>query len=208
MMTRQQFLSGRLALCLVWATALLVGCAAWSDAPPDAVPGATVGYANPFVVPTADRDLLWDVIVDVVDDDLDILREERPRLIGDTLTEGRLETRPQIGATLLEPWRRDSANTGERLESTLQTIRRRAFVHMMPAAGGYQVQVTVMKELENVGRPEFATTATAIFSNDNSLRRFSDPADPQARTRGWIPVGNDPALEQRMVGKILAQMGL
>ncbi len=195
--------------CLIAVLATGIGgCASWRDAAPDAAQGPVVGYANPFVVPTADRDLLWDVVVDVVDDDLDILREERPRLVGDTLTEGRLETRPQIGATLLEPWRGDSANTAERLESTLQTIRRRAFVHMTPAAGGYQVQVTVLKELENVGRPEFATTATAVFSNDNSLRRFSDPLDPQALTRGWIPVGNDPALEQRMAAKILARMGL
>jgi hypothetical protein len=193
--------------CLIALLAAGWGCARWSDAP-EAVPGATVGYANPFVVPTTDRDLLWDVIVDVVDDDLDILREERPRLVGATLTEGRLETRPQIGATYIEPWRGDSASAAERLESTLQTIRRRAFVHLTPGAGGYQVQVTVLKELEIVGRPEFASSATAVFSNDNSLRRFTDPLDPEAVTRGWIPVGNDPALEQRMVGKILARMGL
>lgn len=207
-MTRLMFPIPQVLPCLI---ALLTVCAsgcAPSPGAPEAVPGAAVGYANPFVVATADRDLLWDVIVDVVDDDLDLLREERPRLVGDTLTEGRLETRPQLGATYLEPWRGDSANSAERLESTLQTIRRRAFVHMMPAAGGYQVQVTVLKELENVGRPEFATTATAVFTYDNSVRRFSDPLDPEAVTRGWIPIGNDPALEQRMVGKILARMGL
>jgi hypothetical protein len=181
----------------------------WRDGPSEAsVFGPTLGYSNPFVVPTADRDLLWDTIVDVVDDDLDILREERPRLIGDTLTEGRLETRPQIGATILEPWRGDSVGSYERWESTTQTIRRRGLVHMIPAAEGYQVQITVLKELENVGRPDYANTATAIFSNDNSLRRFSDPVDPHASTRGWIPLGNDPALEQRMVAKILARMGL
>jgi hypothetical protein len=196
------------AWLVVAAAALLGGCALWQDPSAEAVLSDGAAYGNPFIVPTTDRDLLWDVIVDVVDDDLEILREERPRLVGDTLTEGRLETRPQIGATLAEPWRGDSANTYERLESTLQSIRRRAFVHMMPAAGGYQVQVTVMKELENVGRPEFATTASAVFSNDNSIQRFNQPPDPQAATRGWIPVGNDPSLEQRMVAKILARMGL
>jgi len=191
------------------ATALIAsGCSPWRDGAVETPLGPRLGYSNPVVIPTADRDLLWDTIVDVVDDDLEILREERPRLVGDALTEGRLETRPQIGATILEPWRGDSANNYERWESTAQTIRRRALVHMLPAAGGYQVQVTVLKELENVGQPEFAATPTAIFGNDNSLRRFSDPQDPQAKTRGWIPVGNDPALEQRMVAKILARMGL
>ena len=202
-------MSRLIASCLLVAVAALAGgCASWRDPPADAALGVGVGYGNPFVVPTADRDLLWDVIVDVVDDDLDILREERPRLMGDTLTEGRLETRPQVGATLAEPWRGDSADGYERLESTLQSIRRRAFVHMIPAAGGYQVQVTVMKELENVGKPDFATTASAIFSNDNSIQRFNQPLEPSAPTRGWIPIGNDPALEQRMVAKILARMGL
>jgi hypothetical protein len=195
--------------CLVAGALALAcsGCAPFPASPGEALAGP-VGYGNPFVVPTADRDLLWDTIVDVVDDDLEILREERPRLVGDALTEGRLETRPQIGATVLEPWRGDSANSYERWESTLQTIRRRAVVHMLPAAGGYQVQVTVLKELENVGRPEFASTATAVFSNDNSLRRFSDPLDPHSPSRGWIPIGNDLALEQRMVAKILARMGM
>ena len=128
--------------------------------------------------------------------------------MGDTLTEGRLETRPTIGATWLEPWRGDSVGSSERWESTLQSIRRRAFVHMIPTTGGYQVQVTVLKELENVGKPEFATTPTAIFTFDNSLNRFTPPLDPASPPRGWIPIGNDPALEQRMVAKILARMGL
>src|SRR5262245_43308086 len=183
------------------------GCAPWREAPPVAVTAPTVGYTNPFVVPTADRDLLWDTIVDVVDDDLPILREERPRLVGDTLTEGRLETRPTTGATWLAPWRGDSVGGEERWQTTLQSIRRRGLAHMIPTAGGYQVKVTVLKELENLGRPEFATTPTAIFDFDNSLRRFSEPPDPASPPRGWIPIGNDPALEQKMVAKMLARMG-
>ena len=46
--------------------------------------------------------------------------------MGSTLTEGRIDTFPKPGATLLEPWDHDSADSYERLESTLQSIRRYA----------------------------------------------------------------------------------
>jgi len=186
------------------ACGLLAGCAWWRE--PIGQP--TTGLGNPVVIPTNDLDQVWDTLVDVVDDDFEIQREQRPRLVGDALTEGRLETRPLIGSTLLEPWRCDSYGTPERLESTFQTIRRRAIAQVAPAAGGYQVQVTVLKELENLRSPEFATTSSALFSNDNSLRRFSEPVDALPLERGWIPLGNDLTLEQRLLAKLLARLGL
>ena len=50
-------------------------------------------------------------------------------------------TDPVMGATLLEPWRGDSVGLDERLESTLQTIRRFARVQINPVPGrGYAVK--------------------------------------------------------------------
>src|SRR5688572_32207595 len=85
--------------------------------PPQVIlPGAQAALPNPIVVPVTDRDVAWDNIVDVVDDYFKIEREDRVQLIGDILNEGQIETFPQTGATLLEPWRPDSANAYERLE--------------------------------------------------------------------------------------------
>ena len=70
--------------------------------------GGPAPIENPLFVPPMDRELLWNQTVDAVDDYFRIEREERVRLIGGVLTEGRIDTFPTIGSTILEPWRRDS----------------------------------------------------------------------------------------------------
>src|SRR5262245_14854184 len=102
------------------------------------------------LVPAMNRDYAWDQIVDIVDDYFKIEHEERLKLVGGVVTEGRIDTFPVTGATLFEPWRRDSANLYERWESTLQSIRRRADIRVMPVDQGYLVDVAVWKQLEAV----------------------------------------------------------
>jgi hypothetical protein len=172
----------------------LTGCAAWR-APPQPL-------ANPLLVPVDHPDLLWNPLVDVMDDYFEIAREVPVHVEGDVVTEGRLETRPQIGATLLEPWRHDSVTRRDQLESTLQTIRRQALARVIPTAGGYEVSVVVLKELEDVRRPSFATTSASVFRNDNSLHRFADPISDTPIQAGWIPLGNDVALEQEILHRL------
>jgi hypothetical protein len=171
---------------------------------------------NPILVPVTDRDVAWDAIVDVVDDYFKIEREDRVRLVGDYLNEGQIETFPLTGATLFEPWHGDSANFYERLESTLQSIRRKAMIRVIPDASGYLVDVTVLKELEDVARPMYATTGAAVFRHDNSVDRNTEP-DPSLgrqigdqprpvanapQTSGWIGMGRDAALEQELLVRI------
>ncbi|HEX3870003.1 MAG TPA: hypothetical protein VHV77_06185, partial [Pirellulales bacterium] len=110
------------------------------------------------------------------------------------------------GATILEPWRGDSVGTYERTESTLQSMRRRAVVVVIPTEdGGYLVDVAVYKELEDVARPDQSPSAAANFRVDNSLSRlYSDPlADSNVPTSGWIAQGRDALLEQKMICKLL-----
>lgn len=195
---------------------------------PGAVPPGTVGEAGPVVVPqnnvvipAVNRDFAWDQIVDVVDDYFEVEREERVKDVGGILTEGSIDTFPVTGATLLEPWRRDSVGYYERLESTLQSIRRRAFVRVVPDQNGYLVDVAVFKELEDVPRPEKATAGAATFRYDTSLQRDTEfatdpyripgdparPNGPRTPTVGWIPLGRDPKLEQVMLAKIQSRLG-
>src|SRR5271167_2776179 len=82
-----------LAICALVA----LGCHAWSPAtyvPPEFDYGPPPPQSNPAFVPVMDRDLVWDQVVDVVDNYFQIAREERVRLVGDLLTEGRLDTYP------------------------------------------------------------------------------------------------------------------
>ena len=164
-------------------------------------------YENPSLVPLADPHVVWESVVDAVDNYFRIDREEPVRQIGATLTEGRLETFPEVGATLLEPWRQDSANAYERLESTLQSIRRRAMVRVIPAGGGYLVEVQVEKQLEDCIQPEHARAGAATMRYDNTLTRIVNPVGEQEVTKGWISQGRDAALEQRILGDLEMRVG-
>ena len=167
-------------------------------------------HQNPAHVPTVERDVLWNNLVDVVDDYFRIEREDRVRLAGNVMTEGRIDTFWLGGATYLEPWRKDSVGRYNRLEATL---RRRAFVRVIPVEGGYLVDVAVYKELLDARKPQFATAGAATFSSgesppiyDRQLDESDDYALPQSK--GWIPQGRDAALEQEILAKLYTKLGM
>lgn len=164
------------------------------------------GPQNVIAVPVADEEWAWDQIADVVSDYFTIAREQRARR-GEVACEGRIETAPQTGATWLEPNRRDSVGDFNRWESTFQTIRRRAMVRVIPDGAGYLVEVTVLKELEDLPRPEKATAGSATFQLDSSLPSRRDQNALRTRSApGWIQLGRDPPLEQRMLMDIHARL--
>jgi hypothetical protein len=200
-------------LCAVLlCTWTIAGCNAWSPpsyVPPELAFGPPPPQPNPVLVTVMDRDLVWDQVVDVVDDYFRIQQEERVRLVGDLLTEGRLDTYPRGGSTIFEPWNGDSADLYERWESTLQSIRRTALVRIIPAEAGFLVDVQVNKELEDVSRPEtgaISSTNTTALRNDAALRRVTNPLAGPPPTIGWIPQGRDTALEQEILTHIQARL--
>lgn len=168
---------------------------------------AQVVYESRLFLPGTNYETAWESVVDVVDDYFEIEREEPVRLLGNVLTEGRIDTRPEIGATLLEPWRRSSVGFSERLESTLQSIRRYAQIRVLPGDGGFWVNVAVFKELEDVVQPENSTVGAATFRGDTSFVRVETPVGQQEVHRGWIQLGRDPILEQEMLGELQGRYG-
>lgn len=169
-------------------------------------PGAPA--ASVIHVPVADRQWAWEQIVDVVDDYFRVEQERQVQVVGQVLTEGRIDTFPQVGATVVEPHRPDSVGRYNRWESTFQTIRRRATLRIIPDQSGYLVDVAVEKELEDLPQPERATAGMASFRNDGSLTSVRD--DVVSRTRlspYWVPLGRDPALEQQMLREIQERLG-
>ena len=136
------------------------------------------------------RDLVFETVVDVIDDYFKVDHEIPIRLEGDVLVEGLIDTFPRSGSTILEPWGRDAANFYERVEGTLQSIRRQALVRVIPAEGGFLVDVVVVKELEDVLRPEAGSASRAAnLRNDNSLRRYIDPVTGTQPTHGLDRAG-------------------
>lgn len=157
---------------------------------------------NPMFVPAMDREFLWNQTVDVVDDFFRIEREERIRLIGGILTEGRIDTYPKVGSTVFEPWKEDSTWGYERWLATFQSIRRRAIVRVIPASGGYLIDVVVQKELEDLDKPENATAGGSTLRHDGTLNRREGIAGRYSSTLGWIDKGRDCSLEQLILERL------
>ena len=194
-----------LYLCLCAA----VGCTSTFRAPPGYVevdPREAPPQANPLFVPAVDKDFLFDQAVDVVDDYFRVERQERLHQLGDLVTEGRIETLYESGATVLEPWRKDSATPYERWESTLQSTRRKASVHLIPVPGGYMIQVAVIKELENVKHPNRYFAADRVINYDQYPDRYVDPTQSKLQSTTWFPLRRDVALEQQILHDIQARL--
>ena len=169
-------------------------------------PIPTPEVANPLAVPLLDRWLVMEQISDELDNYFRIHREERIRMLDGILSEGRIETHPKIGSTLLEPWRRDSLVGFERLHATLQTVRRYAKVRVVPAGDHYQVDLQVFKELEDLPQPMGAGISGDILRHDSSLD--IDQGRPQLvqANKGWIPLGRDLLLEQQILKNIQTRL--
>jgi hypothetical protein len=163
---------------------------------------------NPLFIPPVDRELLWNQMVDAIDDYFRIEREDRVRQVAGVLTEGRIDTFPTIGSTLFEPWRTDSTPGREKLHATLQSIRRRATVRVIPTEGGYLLDVVVQKELEDLDKPEHATAGGATLRHDGTIVRQEGPPGRYSVTLGWIPIGRDLTLEQRILADVSARLDL
>lgn len=197
------------ALCAFVAITCSSGCARFHmPTGPDLGFGAPPAIENPMFVPAMDREFLWTQAVDAVDDYFRIEREERVRLIGGILTEGRIDTFPITGSTIFEPWRKDSTPGYEKVHATLQSIRRRGTMRVIPTEGGYLLDVMVHKELEDLDKPEHATAGGATLRHDGSIVRQEGAAGRYSVTLGWIPLGRDMTLEQRILADLRARLDL
>jgi hypothetical protein len=198
--------------------AVLGGCACqsmWTDAPecppPEGPPAGTMaaGYANPVFVPIADPQCAWETVVGVVGAYFRIEHEEPIRLIGSEPIAGTITSLPEVSPTIFEPWRHDTVDPEQRIENTLQSMRRRAVVQVIPvrSQGGCMVNVQVFKELEDVVRPEHATSGAATLRYDSSLTRVENPVTGGQITQGWIARGRDAPMEQYIIGDLLSRCG-
>ena len=151
---------------------------------------------NPLVVPSIDFETIWNTTIAVLDEYFDIATENRQQR--------RIVTQPKVGGTVLEPWNQDSGDFYERVESTLQTIRRYAIVTIEPdpTGMGQAVRVEVLKELEDMVRPERAPAGRAIFSNEFPVNRSREVVGPVDLPQGWIPRGRDLIVEQSILRRL------
>jgi hypothetical protein len=156
---------------------------------------ADAGPSNAAIlVASQNQEWVWEQVVDVVHGYFDIARENR--------LDGIIETKPRVGSGLLEPWNGDSVGLRNRLESSLQSIRRRGFVNVTPAPGGFLVSVEILKEQEDVNVTPDKSAGGSTFQENRPLQRDLTLVVGDEAPKGWIALGRDVDLEIRILSRI------
>lgn len=197
------------AFCRVFPLLILMvlagpGCSSYRAKVPN-LPWFTSSptQSSQSLVPTQDHARLWEAIVAGVGETFTIASEEPIRLYDNVISEGRLETEPKIAASLLEPWHNDSVSLGDRMESTYQTLRRKAIVRVSPESDGFLVQVSVLCEMEDLSRPIQSNTSGGLLPSALPSERVSQSRLGEPQSNGWFLIDRDPALEQQLLRQIL-----
>jgi len=199
--TKKLFLGIALFACCI------AGCRAFSNT--EAQPQAQLvnqEIQNPVQVPMLDRFLVMDEISDEMDDYFHIAREEQIRVVDSIMTEGWIDTWPRIGSTVLEPWHHDSTRGFEKLHSSFQTVRRQAKVRIIPSADSYLIDVKVFKELEDNPNPVRGAATGKYLRHDNALDVGIEDYWSSKQNDGWISMGRDVSLEQRILANIVRRL--
>jgi hypothetical protein len=150
---------------------------------------------NPLPVAGGSHEYVWEQVVEVIHRyKFQIARENR--------LDGVIESQYKTGASLMEPWHEDSVGFDSRLESTLQSIRRRVVVTISPGQGGHLVNLQVFKELEDVRGLAANSTGGATFQESTPLERDLNLVVGQTTPSGWIAKGRDTDLEQVMLADL------
>lgn len=120
-----------------------------------------------------------------------------------------ITTHPMTSAQWYEFWRRDVADAYSLLESSLHAVQRRVTVQFTPLAEG-RWTADVRVDVARLDLPERqATTASAalhLFSSRSPTLEGEFRA-PQPRGETARPLGRDPAMEHRIVRRILQSSG-
>ncbi|MFO1020322.1 MAG: hypothetical protein U0903_06450 [Planctomycetales bacterium] len=180
---------------LVLACGLSTGCVSLRS--PTWLTKSELTTDNPILVRAQSPKDCWEKTVDLIHDYFDIARENQ--------LDGIIETRPKVGASMWEPWHHDSVGMRNRMESTFQSIRRRAFVNITPAEEGYLIGVEVFKESEDVKGRTDNSPGQATFQENRTLQRDLRLVVGQSSPDGWITLGRDSQLEQRMLRELQTQ---
>ncbi len=214
-----QVSAGRLSLlyATIAGTVVLLsaslGCHRFQKVCYDAMPGmftqpvpVEVPVSNPSRIGPMDPEFLWLQVVDAVDDYFRVQSEQWVRRDSEQWLEGRLTTYPEVSGTAFEPWRSDTTRGFERLQSTFQTIRRTATVRVIPEESGYQIDVHVLKEHEDVDQAQASTAGSSAQRHDGTIVRNENQQRQLPVTLGWFETGRDAELERRIMSGILGRV--
>jgi hypothetical protein len=138
-----------------------------------------------------------------------VLNRNHFQVARESKLEGIIETEYRGGSSVLEPWHPDSVGFANRLESSMQSIRRRVLINMASTGPGLMtVSIRADKELEDVPGLAASYEGGATFSENQPLQRDLDQVVGQAGPSRWLSIGRDPLLEHKLMSEIMGRSGL
>lgn len=167
---------------------LISGCASTSvrDTP----------RTNGLLIPSSKVHSTWERAVSV-------LHRNHFQIARESKMEGLIETEYRAGANILEPWHPDSVGLQNRLESTVQSIRRKVVISFgQNNTDQVMVSVRVHKEIEDVPDPTATYADGASSSESNVSEQDLNPVIGQPSPSRWLSRGRDPHLEAQLVAQI------
>jgi hypothetical protein len=151
---------------------------------------------NGLLIPSSSVHSTWERAVSV-------LHRNHFLIARESKMEGVIETEYRAGSNILEPWHPDSVGLQNRLESTVQSIRRKVVISFgQNSTDQMMVSVRVHKEIEDVPGPTATYAGGASFSESNVFDRDLDQVIGQSSPSRWLSRGRDPHLEARLVAQI------
>jgi hypothetical protein len=152
---------------------------------------------NPLFVPQGQDpqqyQRVYDTVYDVVNKYFDIASSN--------MYAGEIWGVPRVSTGLFDWWHFESYDSYELWQSTLQSIRRRLQVQIIPAeVGGYFVAVYVFKELEDPGAPVNPLLHRRIRPEDPTDTRGAWPTSESGLH--WIGMGRDTKLEELILARL------
>jgi hypothetical protein len=185
--------------CWLIAAAGFSGCTSGPDmANPLPAPSPFHEGATPLFIAQGHRSGGYENVFRAVSD----VVSEYYRIAESNRFAGQIVSEPKLSGGYLTPW--DRVPSGyERDEATFQTIRRTCIVKIQPAQGnGFEVDVQVLKELEDLPRPVHASAGLAIIGYDAPIARQFELVRPEMISNQWIPIGRDYAQEQMILSEL------
>jgi hypothetical protein len=160
-------------------------------------PDHVIPQDNPLYIPQGPMSYakVFEKCLDVIDDYFEIAYSNR--------YDGRIETHPMVAPGLEQPWKPGSPDFYQRLLAFFQTIRHRAIVLISTADdGGYYIEVTILKELEDLPVPVRSTAGSASFRINSTIETQFEVIQPTVYEPNWIPIGRDVKLEQVILERL------
>lgn len=123
-------------------------------------------------------------------------------------TAGVIRTKPLTGAQFFELWRSDNVGLAQTAEASLHTLRRWVELRFQPRDGQLQIDCTVRVQRLSLPATEVASVSQAyrMYSVSTPAIQRLELGPEQQEGLAWIDLGEDPALAERILERIIQRI--